>query len=73
MVHIIDDMIVEMNESFSIKLLSSDIVHVSPSKDTTTVTILDDLSDGESATAHKKKSTYSVFKSLLLVCRLNVF
>ncbi|KAL5516904.1 hypothetical protein EMCRGX_G002348 [Ephydatia muelleri] len=45
MVHIIDDMFVEMNESFSIKLLSSDIVHVSPSKDTTTVTILDDLSD----------------------------
>ncbi|KAL5516874.1 hypothetical protein EMCRGX_G002306 [Ephydatia muelleri] len=45
MVHIIDDMFVEMNESFSIKLLSSDIVHVSPSNDTTTVTILDDLSD----------------------------
>ena len=47
MVHIIDDMFVEMNESLSIKLLSSDIVHVSPSNDTTTVTILDDLSDGE--------------------------
>ena len=55
MVHIIDDIFVEMNESFSIKLLSSDIVHVSPSKDTTTVTILDDLSDGESCNCTQKE------------------
>ena len=47
MVHIIDDMIVESEESFSVMLLSSGNVHVSPSNIATTVTILDDLSDGK--------------------------
>lgn len=48
LVHIIDDMIVETIESFFLEILSSDIVHVSPSSTIATVTILDDFSDGKS-------------------------
>ena len=45
--HATDDGSVERDESFSVELLQSDVVHISSMHTSTTVTILDDPSDGK--------------------------
>ena len=50
LVHAIHDTIVEKNESFTMELISSEVVHVG-SSNATTVDIIDDQSDGKSQDA----------------------